>query len=181
MPAQRDLAAEYASPKYAHIELERRWLAEPDRIPLLDEGRVVLIEDRYIDGTRLRLRRMSRPCGWSSCKLTKKYEADDPAARPVVTAYLTAAEHAVFEALPGRSVVKRRYPAWHGGCEWSLDLFEGALAGLAILEIEAETRATLMALTPPQWTAREITDDPTLQGGSLASLQTVPEDLWHVS
>jgi CYTH domain-containing protein len=181
MPAQRDLAAECASPKYAHIELERRWLVEPGSIPSLDEGQAVLIEDRYIDGTRLRLRRMSQSGGWSSCKLTKKYEVEDPAARPIVTAYLTMAEHAVFEALPGRSLAKRRYPAWHEGREWSLDLFEGALAGLAILEIEAETRAALMALTPPPWAAREITDDPTLQGGSLAHLQTVPEDLWHVS
>lgn len=51
---------EAASPKYAHIERERRFLVDSGRLPPLDRARAaVRIEDRYIDGTRLRLRRMT--------------------------------------------------------------------------------------------------------------------------
>ena len=56
---------------------------------------------REFDGTRLRLRRMTRPAiGEVIWKLTKKYECDDPSARPIVTSYLTEAEYRVLRALP---------------------------------------------------------------------------------
>ena len=39
---------------------------------------MTIIEDRYIDGTRMRLRRMSRPdLGEVKWKLTKKYDCAD--------------------------------------------------------------------------------------------------------
>jgi hypothetical protein len=78
---------EMGEPKYARLELERRWLVDTARRPALDGLGITVIEDRYIDGTRLRLRRMSRPdLGEVKWKLTKKYECADPSARPIVTA-----------------------------------------------------------------------------------------------
>lgn len=41
-------------PKYSLFERERRWLVEPALLPTLGEAR--RIEDRYLDGTGLRLR-----------------------------------------------------------------------------------------------------------------------------
>ena len=49
---------EARSPKYAHIERERRFLVDPGKRPDLAGLSFVEIEDRYLDGTRLRLRRM---------------------------------------------------------------------------------------------------------------------------
>lgn len=168
MPAMRTGADEAADPKYAHVERERRWLVDPAARPAVaDEG--VLIEDRYITGTRLRLRRMSGG-GVESLKLTKKYDAADRTARPIVTTYLTEAEHALLTTLPARPVVKRRHAVAHGGLEWSLDRFEGALAGLELVEIEAPDAAALAALVPPAWAVREISDDPRYQVGTLAAL-----------
>lgn len=165
-------ADEAADPKYAHVERERRWLVHPAARPAV-AGEGVLIEDRYIAGTRCRLRRMSRG-GAMSLKLTRKYEAVDPTARPIVTAYLTKEEYAVFASLPAHTVVKRRHAIEHAGTEWSLDRFEGALAGLELIEIEAPDAPTLAALVPPAWAVREVSDDPRYQGGTLAT-QGIPE------
>ncbi len=162
---------EAATPKYALIERERRWLVDPGRRPPLGDLPAVRIEDLYIEGTRLRLRRMTDSTGLSTRKLTKKYEAADPTSRAIVTAYLAEDEYAVFARLPGWRIVKRRYPVEWEGKRFSLDIFEGALAPLELLEIEWSDAAGLAAIIAPPWTAREISHDPAFEGGSLASLE----------
>ena len=172
--ADRGLDTELAEPKYAHLELERRWLVDRAARPDITELKFTLIEDRYLDGTRLRLRRMTRG-ERTVLKLTKKYETARPEARPIVTAYLTEAEYAVFAALPALAMRKRRYRLPIDGQTWSLDLFEGALVRLELVEAEVSDEAALAALVPPPWVAREITRDPRYQCGSLAQTNAIPE------
>ncbi len=161
----RTLADEEHAPKSAPSARERRGRGDPDR-PALDGAAHVAIEDRYIDGNRLRLRRMTdEASGALALKLTKKYDAVDPAARSIVTAYLTEAEFAVFAALPAAAVMKRRYAV--GG--FSLDVFAGALTGLELAEIEADSAAALAAIVPPRWFGREVSLDPRYTGGALAA------------
>src|SRR5690606_8910177 len=105
----------------------------------------------------------------------KKYEAPQPHARPIVTAYLTEAEHAVFAALPARVLTKRRFSLAVDDQGWSLDLFDGPLAGLELLEAEAVDEADLAALVPPAWTVKEVTRDPRYQCGALAQTLAIPE------
>jgi len=171
----RNLEAELVSGKYARPELERRWRADPALRPPVDDLASVVIEDRYLTGTRLRLRRMTRSDGWSACKLTKKYETDRPETRPIVTAYLTETEYALFAALPAHPMRKRRYHVPIEGLYWSLDTFEGPLAGLELLEIEAPDETALAALVPPPWATKEVTHDPRYQCGSLAQTNLIPE------
>jgi CYTH domain-containing protein len=170
----RGLDTELARPKYANLELERRWLVDRAARPDITELEFTLISDRYLVGTRLRLRRMMRG-ERTVLKLTKKYETARPEARPIVTAYLTEAEYAVFAVLPAVAMRKRRYRLPVGSQIWSLDLFEGALAGLELVEAEASDEAALAALVPPPWAAREITHDPRYQCGSLAQTNAIPE------
>ena len=73
MTADRGLDTEARDPKYARVEFERRWLVDASARPPLDGLSFTLIEDRYIEGTRLRLRRMARGAR-TVLKLTKKYE-----------------------------------------------------------------------------------------------------------
>jgi len=160
---------EAAAPKYAHIERERRWLVDPDRRPSLDGLPHILIEDLYIDETRLRLRRMTDDNGTITCKLTKKYEAADPTARAIVTPYLTEGEYSIFAGLPGRRISKRRYAIECDGRRFSLDRFGAALAPLELLEIEWLDSAGLHAIAAPEWTRREVSHDPAYQGGALAA------------
>lgn len=177
MIVNRGLHDELREPKYAHLELERRWLVDTACRPRLDEHPVTLIEDRYLNHTRLRLRRMTRvDLGEIVCKLTKKYECADPSARPIVTSYLTEAEYQVLLALPARELTKHRYRLPFGGRYWSVDLFGGALQGLETIECEAEDNASLTALEPPHWALREITHLPQWQCGALASAGAIPED-----
>ena len=176
MTVNRGLDEETGEPKYARTEWERRWLVNPSRRPSLEGEWMTIIEDRYIDGTRMRLRRMSRPdVGETKWKLTKKYECADPSARPIVTSYLSAAEYELLRALPARALTKRRYHLPFEGRYWSVDLFEGQLAGLETIECEAENAAALAALVPPDWALREVTHLPQWQCGSLAAAGTIPE------
>ena len=164
----RDAPDESARPKYAHVERERRWLIDRAALPPLSEPGV-LIEDLYMTGTRLRLRRVSGTNGATVLKLTKKYEADDPLARPIVTAYLDAAEYDALATLPAFPLVKRRYPVTSGDVMYSVDIFEEALAGLVLAEIEWPDDAGLRALPSPPGALREVSGEQRYQGGALAS------------
>lgn len=164
------------SPKYAHIERERRWRVDGTQRPVLVAAPSILIEDRYIDGTRMRLRQMTdNASGAVSRKLTKKYETGDPTARPIVTAYLSDAEFALFDQLPCRTITKQRFAIDWDGKQFSLDIFEGALASLELLEIEWPDADGLHSIMPPPWAAYEVSHDPTYQGGSL-TVQGIPEN-----
>ena len=159
------------SPKYAHIERERRWLVAPDRRPDLAGRLTVLIEDRYIRGSRmrLRLRRMTDiATRIASLKLTKKCESPGPLARPIVTTYLTEAEYAPLATLPASPLVKRRCKLV--GTAFSIDLFEGALAGLELAEIECESEGELLEVQSPEWAIKDLSGESRFNGDSLAAL-----------
>lgn len=163
---------EARAPKYSLIERERRWLVDQNQRPDLGDLNYVLIEDRYITGTRIRLRRMTdSKTGQSSLKLTKKYECSDPLARPIVTAYLTEQEFEVFAKLDARTLAKKRYSV-EG---FSVDQFVGALDGLELVEIERSDDQMLRDLHPPVWAAAEVSNDPRYQGGTLL-IHGIPKD-----
>ncbi|MBN8808808.1 MAG: hypothetical protein J0I47_11345 [Sphingomonas sp.] len=168
----RTLAHELAAPKYAHIERERRWLVVRDRRPVLDGLPCLRVEDRYLTDTRMRLRRMTDLySGEVTVKLTKKYDAADPLARPIVTTYLTPVEYDLLAGLPAATLRKRRYT-----CDgYSMDVFEDALAGLDLVEIEATNDAALAAIAALDWAGRDVSHDPRYQGGSLVA-NGIPEE-----
>ena len=172
----RAAADEAAAPKYAHVERERRWLVDPARLGDLSTLPSIRIEDRYLRGTRLRLRRMTdSDTGAEALKLTKKYEVGDPLARPIVTIYLSPAEYEVLRAAEAAVVIKRRYAVAEHAAQFSVDRFEADLSGLVLAEIEGASAAALRAIAPPSWAAREVSADPRYQGGALA-LHGIPED-----
>ncbi|MDB5705716.1 MAG: hypothetical protein JWN66_2832 [Sphingomonas bacterium] len=163
------------SPKYAVFERERRFLVDRASRPALAGLPFVGIEDRYLDGTRLRLRHMrDSASGLAVFKLTKKYETGDVLARPIVTAYLTEAEFEVFTALPALVLSKRRYKTEAPGGTFAIDVFGGVLDGLELAEIEMVDDAALRALTAPDWAIADVSEDCRYEGGHLAQL-TAPE------
>lgn len=164
-------ADEARSPKYSHVERERRFLVDPALLPPLSD-RHVFIEDRYIVGTRCRLRRMTDSVsGEVALKLAKKYETDDPTARPTVSAYLDENEYAAFAALEAHVVVKRRHDLPDGEAVFSIDVFAGSLTGLTLAEIECDDAMALAGVPMPRWAIREVSLDPRYQGGALAASQ----------
>lgn len=140
----RGLDEELAAHKYSHAERERRFLVDPLKRPSLDGCRSILIEDRYIADTRCRLRRMTDSIGGRVVlKLSKKYDVPDPLARPLVTTSLTPEEYALFAALPGYWLCKCRRAVPGASGEFGIDLFDGALGGLELAEIEQPDAASL--------------------------------------
>lgn len=170
-------ADEARSPKYSHVERERRFLVDATRLPELPREHV-LIEDRYLIGTRFRLRRMTDSAtGTVALKLAKKYDSADVLARPMVNAYLSEAEYRTFAVLPARLVRKRRHAVDADGWTFGVDVFEGALAGLVLAEIEAADAHILNAVRQPGWAVHDVSLDPRFQGGALAALDSLPKDL----
>lgn len=132
--------------------------------PLQGPGR--LIEDRYLGGTRLRLRRATEGTG-TVWKLGRKYGATERGVEPITNLYLTAAEYALLAALPGADLVKHRHDIWTDDGRFVLDVFGGTLAGRMIAEVGAEDPAALWAVRPPPWCGREITGEEAYSGAAL--------------
>ena len=150
--------------KYARPERERRFLVSGS-VPAGAPAR--LIEDRYLDGLRLRLRRVTRE-GRSVHKLTQKVRTDerDPADVLITNMYLSEHEYALLLALPGHSLVKRRSVVQAASHPFVLDEFDGPLAGLRLAEVEVRDLAETLQL--PGWLGHEVTHDDRFSGGRLA-------------
>ncbi|WP_298424099.1 CYTH domain-containing protein [Rhodoblastus sp.] len=58
----------------------------------------------------------------------------------------------------GMVVEKLRYRVFHLGFEWSVDVYEKQLAGIALAEIELDRADRDFSLPP--WAGREVTGDP---------------------
>ena len=159
--------------KYALVERERRFLlAEPPPASAVTASR--RITDRYLPGTRLRLRRVEGPgSGVSEFKLTQKV----PAGRPgyvqglITNTYLSAAEYDLLAGLPARVLAKTRLSV----PPWGIDIFDPPLDGLILAEAEFTTDEEAQAFVPPEPTSTEVTDDARFTGGNLA--QTRRPDL----
>lgn len=145
--------------KYARYELERRWLLASVP-PQLDAGAAVY--DRYIEGTRLRLRRID-----SQYKLTQKEApaATGYAVTVITNIYLTPEEYEILAVLPARELHKRRH---HMG-RYSIDVFEGLLQGLVLAETEFASEEEMRRHPDPEFAVRDVTDDVRYTGGWLVA------------
>lgn len=152
--------------KYARIEWERRFLLRrfPPEAEITNVRRIV---DRYIDGTRLRLRRITEGEGTEVFKLTQKLASDTPGARQglITTFYLSREEFEVLSQLPARTLSKLR----HSHPPFGIDLFEGPLQELVLAEAEFHSGEQTVALAMPSFAVAEVTTDPRFTGGSLAT------------
>ncbi|MCW2994944.1 MAG: adenylate cyclase [Conexibacter sp.] len=84
-----------------------------------------------------------------------------------------ALEDAAFARLwpltEGRRVVKVRHTREVApGVVYELDVYEGALAGLAVLEVEFASEDDARAWTPPGWAGREVTGEKAYANQTLA-------------
>lgn len=156
--------------KYAKVERERRWLL--DGLPTFpDDARQVRIVDRYLRGTRLRLREVVETDGTVVRKLGHKVRLGVDAREVACTSmYLDEAEWAALSALPGDVLTKLRVFVPHGEHMVALDVFEPPHRGLVIAEIDRGDRPDLGPDTLPGRfeVVREVTDDEAFTGVALA-------------
>jgi CYTH domain-containing protein len=144
--------------KYARVERERRFLlAEPPVAAAVVAIR--RITDRYLTGTRLRLRRVERADDGSvTYKLTQKVPADRPGPVQglITNTYLSRAEYDLLATLPATRLAKTRLSVPPLG----IDLFDPPLHGLILAEAEFTTDAAAHAFRPPPACLAEVTADP---------------------
>jgi len=72
----------------------------------------------------------------------------------------------------GRVIEKRRHLVPHHGLVFEVDVFEGALEGLVIAEVELPDESH--ELRPPAWLGREVTHDRRYYNADLANSKAPP-------
>ncbi|MGI5461259.1 hypothetical protein ACQEWB_50565 [Streptomyces sp. CA-249302] len=150
--------------RYARVERERRFLlAEPPLPSSVTASRV--ITDRYLPGTRLRLRRAEFRDGRCELKLTQKVPLPRPGSVQglITNTYLSPAEYELLASLPATLLSKTRLSVPPLG----VDVFDGRLQGLVLAEAEFTTDEEAQSFVPPPACVAEVTDDARFTGGRL--------------
>jgi CYTH domain-containing protein len=158
--------------KYAKAERERRFLVTTMPTEVDDPSE---IHDRYIVGTRLRLRRVEASEG-TVLKLGQKIRPDEdsPAVVLCTSLYLSQVEYDSLAVLPADILRKARYRIAVADFVVCVDVFHDGLDGLDGLdgaEVDLATDSTSdAAFQPPTWCGREVTTDERFTGVALAAL-----------
>ena len=148
------------------------------------EDSYLRIIDLYITNARLRLRRIESPAGQILVrKLGQKYHSSgqDTIQRTMTTIYLNEIEYNTLASLNGSSIIKRRYTYSYAGYLTSIDVFEGHLSGLLMLELQLQAEEDINSLPVPEFAVREVTDEPFFTGGELAKLTKEEFQRWFLS
>ncbi len=149
--------------KYAVVERERRYL-----LGGIPEGvtRTVEIVDRYVEGTRLRLREVRESDGTVTRKLGHKVRlTEGPAEVACTNMYLDEAEWSVLASLPGRRLRKKRHFVQRDGFTVAVDEHDD---GTLVAEIDDGDNPTHVV---PEWldVVEDVSDDESWTGAQLAA------------
>ncbi|GAA2152728.1 hypothetical protein GCM10009844_36270 [Nocardioides koreensis] len=153
--------------KYANVERERRWLLDPTT-PLPGGDDVLTIVDRYVLGSRLRLRETLAVDGSRVRKLGHKVRlGEGPEEIACTSLYLDEGEWGLLLALPAAELRKERRRLRIDGRVVAVDVFAGDCAGLVLVEIDgARDLSPADAGLDP---VAEVTADERFTGGALAA------------
>lgn len=168
--------------KYSRIEYARRFVVAPESDwRQFVEPYSKRHKDKYLNGTRLRLRiQTDSDKNRQLIKLTKKYESDSAYFRQINTILLTPEELKIFDTLDGKRVEKTRFYHHYKNRIFSIDVFENELRGLLICEIEQAGLEDLMNAEPPPYVEGEVTENSFFTGANLANA-TAAELSKHLS
>jgi CYTH domain-containing protein len=162
-----------AESKYSRVERERRYLLKDLPEGLTRASPHLQITDKYITGTRLRLRRMRDPQTnkWR-VKFTQKFapDAEDLSRTVVTNIYLNALEAEMLGVFDTNEIRKNRYPFEFAGRKFSVDMFLGDLFGLVLAEVSFETDEELDNYPRPSFAIAEVTNNELFTGGKLCEL-----------
>jgi CYTH domain-containing protein len=150
--------------RYAQVEREQRWLVPS--VPA-DVKRIASIHDRYILGTRLRLRQTESENGttYKFCQKVRRVRTD-PMTVKITNMYLSANEYATLSALPAAELSKTRWLISVGERDLAIDEFRGRHAGLVLAEVELGETEELWPM--PTFASQDVTHNDDYSGGTLA-------------
>jgi CYTH domain-containing protein len=148
--------------KYAVVERERRFLLAS--LPEFIDGTKEIV-DRYVTGTRLRLREVREDDGRVVRKLGHKVRiTEGPREVACTNFYLNDQEWALLGALPAQVLRKKRHMVDRDGWIVAIDEHED---GTLIAEIDDRDRPSQFV---PEWLdiVEDVSDDERWTGASLA-------------
>ena len=152
------------------VELEREKTYLLKELPAdLGSCRYETISDAYIPASALHPVLRLRHRGYAH-ELTKKEPLDgvDSSRQTEHTIKLTAEEAAAFDMVDAKRFVKRRYYCTVAGRPAELDLYQGDLAGLAVIDFEFDNDRDLDGFTMPAICLADITQEEGWAAGVLA-------------
>ncbi len=148
------------------IELERTFLAK--HLPAgLKKCKKKEIIDVYIPKSIhhpiLRIRKNGM-----DYEITKKSPiANNASIQEENTIKLSKDEFESLSNVPGKIARKIRHQYRHGGQLYEIDVFQGLLKGLVIIDVEFRTQKEMRAFKMPDFCLVDISNDPQFAGGML--------------
>ena len=115
--------------------------------------------------SKLRLRKKG-----DKYEITKKVliDASDASAQQEFTIPIVAEEFAALTVASDKRVLKHRYNVNIGGYDAEVDVFQGALEGLVLIDFEFATVADKAAFVAPACCLQDVTQEDFIAGGQLA-------------
>jgi len=107
--------------------------------------------------------------GGDKYELTKKepIQGADSSRKLESTISLTAEEFEELNKLEGLRVRKMRYYYSENGTNYEIDIFQDALSGLVMVDVEFDSLEKKNNFTPPEWCLVDVTQEKFLAGGML--------------
>lgn len=162
-----------AAPRYNKVmrELERTYLLKniPDGFREAPRKEIL---DIYIPTSAphpvIRIRKVG-----DRKEITKKVpnNAHDASDQTETTIPLSDDEYAALAALPGKRVHKNRYYLDRGGRTHEIDVFQGALKGLVLVDVEFASVEEKNDFAMPDFCLAEVTQEDWCAGGILCGLR----------
>ncbi len=149
-------------------EFERTYLAKrlPPDFSSNTESKEVL--DTYLpassDHAILRIRKLG-----DRYEITKKepVSGTDSSHQTENTIPLTKEEFADLATLAGKRVIKIRYYHTEHSITYEIDIFQDALKGLVLVDVEFSSNEEKEKFVPPEWLLAEVTQEKFVAGGVL--------------
>lgn len=155
------------------MEIERKWLISPEKIPYdLEELDSYAIDQAYLSFyPTIRIRRIDYGREYVLTVKTHPAQSDHAGLQREETEIpLTEKEFTSLSArVIGRIIEKTRYlHRTQDGFLEEIDIFHGELSGLAYMEIEFDDAETAEAYPNPLWVEKDVTYDHRYKNSSLA-------------
>ncbi len=156
--------------KTAQSEFHRLFLIEKLPEPLGAASRHLQILDKYIEGTRIRLRQMRDPYSNERTQiLQKRIDPSTGAESRSAEVHLDDHEYSLFDQFGGPEIRKNRYFHEFDLVTYTFDVYLGRLQGLKLARADFETGDAARDLALPGFSVIEVTNEPFFAGEHLAN------------
>ena len=155
--------------KTSQSVFQRRFLIDILPEPVTRASSHLQILDRYIAGTRLRLRQVRVPdTGQYTRMLQQRIMLPNDMEIKLAEVHLDDREYSLFEPMGRSEVRKNRYFHEFDLVPLAFDVYLGELSGLKLAVAEFEMREEAEGMTMPEFSTHEVTHFPAFLGENLA-------------